>query len=124
MPVHANTGGVIVNRERELPKLTHLQFLVVAQLLDGERSGRQMRSDLAAEGLEKSGPGFYQMMARMEESGLVEGWYGQAQIGDQDVTERRYRLANKGRKLWGSTLRFYLRYASRSEAKEVTTASH
>jgi len=111
-----------MKRDRELPKLTHLQFVVVSLLLDGERSGRQMRSALADEGLDKSGPAFYQMMARMEETGLIEGWYGQAQIGDQDVTERRYRLTDKGRKLWDSTLRFYLRFSTRPGPKGVAMA--
>ena len=37
--------------------------------------GRQQLEELDRLGVEKSGPAFYRLMARLEESGLVEGWY-------------------------------------------------
>jgi DNA-binding PadR family transcriptional regulator len=96
----------------ELPGFTHLQFVVVSLLMDGERSGRQIRSSLADEGVDRSGPAFYQMMARMEEGGLVQGRYEPAWIGGQEVIERLYQVTDEGRKRWDSTLRFYRRFCS------------
>jgi hypothetical protein len=77
--------------DRELPRLTHLQFLVLCILLSGEQSGRIIRQAIEDYGIRRSAPAFYQMMARLERDGMVEGWYGQVKVRDQAVTERRYR---------------------------------
>ena len=56
-----------------LPRITHLQFLVLDILTTGQEFGRQLRKQLAANGVRKSGPGFYQLMARMEDGWRVMG---------------------------------------------------
>ena len=56
-----------------VPKLTHLQFLVIGVLLRGDCSGRVVRSELEAFGIRKSGPAFYQLMARLEDAGWDNG---------------------------------------------------
>src|ERR1700719_1972156 len=91
----------------ELPAITHLQFLVLGVLLSGEQSGRAIRRIIAGYGLRRSAPAFYQMMARMERDGMVEGWYEQVMAGDQAVTERRHRATASGSKLWPRTRAFY-----------------
>jgi DNA-binding PadR family transcriptional regulator len=91
-----------------LPPITHMQFLVLEALAEGERHGRDLRARLAAYRVRSSGPAFYQMMARLEQSGLVEGWYEQALVHGQHVKERRYRLARPGRRALDETRRFYL----------------
>ena len=94
-------------RKPQLPDLTHLQFLVLAVLHGGEQPGRVVRDALAAYGVRRSAAAFYQMMARLERDGLVDGYYGQVVVGDQSVTERRYRITAAGTKVWSETRAFY-----------------
>jgi|SRR5678816_482565 DNA-binding PadR family transcriptional regulator len=94
-------------RKPQLPGLTHLQFLVLAVLHGGEQPGRVVRDALAAYGVRRSAAAFYQMMARLERAGLVDGYYGQVVVGDQNVTERRYRITPAGTRIWSDTRAFY-----------------
>lgn len=90
-----------------LPDLSHLQFIVLAQLLGAERSGRQIRGVLKRYRVRQSGPAFYQMMARMEKAGLAEGWYTQDVVDGQVIKERHYRLTEAGAAAWRECRRFY-----------------
>ena len=92
---------------RSLPSLTHLQYLVLGVLKADEQPGRVIRQTLAAYGVKRSGPAFYQLMARLEKGRLVEGWYEQLVVGDQSVTERRYRITPEGARLWTKAQAFY-----------------
>jgi DNA-binding PadR family transcriptional regulator len=92
-----------------LPTLTHLQFLVIDCLGAQEVTGRELRERLAKQGTELSGPAFYQMMSRLEESKLVEGWYNQKTLEGQVIRERQYRLTGDGVEAFNATLRFYNR---------------
>ena len=94
-------------RDHELPALSHLQFLVVGILLPGERSGRSIRRILEQYQIPRSAPAFYQMMARLERDGIVLGTYEQIKVGDQSVTERRYRATRAGARLWERSYSFY-----------------
>ena len=93
---------------KKLPEITHLQFLVLEALAAEERAGRDLRALLAAYGLKNSAPAFYQMMGRLEEAGLVEGWYDQKLVAGQNVKERRYRVTRAGRRALDETQAFYL----------------
>ena len=90
-----------------LPSVTHLQFLVLGLLRGGEQAGREIRDVLVRYGVKSTTAAFYQMMARLERDRLVEGWYEQITIGDQAVTERRYRLRSSGERLWREARAFY-----------------
>jgi DNA-binding PadR family transcriptional regulator len=90
-----------------LPPITHLQFLVLGCLLNEEQPGRTIRETIAEYGVRRSGPAFYQMMSRLERAKLVEGWYEQVVVGDQAVTERRYRIRPAGARVWRETSEFY-----------------
>jgi DNA-binding PadR family transcriptional regulator len=90
-----------------VPALTHLQYLVLGVLRVDEQPGRVLRQALAAYGVRRSGPAFYQLMARMEKARLVDGWYEPVVVGDQTVTERRYRITPEGERLWTRAHRFY-----------------
>jgi DNA-binding PadR family transcriptional regulator len=94
-------------QDARIPRLTHLQFLVLGQLRDGERPGRVIRDALAAHGVKRSAPAFYQLMARLERDGLVQGWYEPVIVGDQAVRERRYRITASGTRAWRQTRLFY-----------------
>jgi len=90
-----------------IPEITHLQFLVLCAIGGRLRPGREVREKLAAEGYDKSLPAFYQMMARMEDGGLVTGSTHSIFVGDQTVTERRYKVTGAGRKARQDTIEFY-----------------
>jgi len=97
-----------LNRCVQLPQLPPLQFLILAFLVrQDELSGRDMRELLAQSGAKSTAPAYYQLMARMEDAGFVEGWYSQKQIEHQVVNERRYRITASGRDAWKSTGDFY-----------------
>lgn len=92
-----------------LPKLTHLQFLVVSELLRGDAPGRDLRARLTAADVRQSGPAFYQMMAGLEDAGFVSGWYEQQIIDGQIIRERHYKLLATGKKAWQASSDFYVR---------------
>jgi|SRR5215204_252380 len=92
---------------RAIPEITHLQFLVLGILRGGERPGRLIRRTLARHGVSRTGPAFYQMMARLEDAGLVGGEYDQKVVEGQIIKERRYTLTPAGEAAWTSTRTFY-----------------
>jgi len=92
---------------RRIPEITHLQFLVLGMLRGGERTGRVVRRTLKRHGIERSGPAFYQMMARLEDAGLVAGEYDQKIVDGQIIKERRYSLTSQGESAWSATRAFY-----------------
>ena len=93
---------------RAVPAITHLQFLVLGLLRGGERRGRFIRRALERHGVRRSAPAFYQMMARLEDAALLEGWYEQKVIDAQLIKERHYRLRPAGARAWSVTRDFYL----------------
>jgi hypothetical protein len=92
-----------------LPRLTHLQFLVIAELSRGSARGRQLRSGLEDAGVRQSGPAFYQMMAGLEDAEYVSGWYEQQVVEGQIIRERHYKVLASGKKAWRESRDFYLR---------------
>jgi DNA-binding PadR family transcriptional regulator len=109
-------------RSQRLPRLTHLQFLVLGLLRSGETAGRVVREGLAAHGVKRTAPAFYQLMARLERDGLVDGWYEQITVRDQAVTERRYKLRPQGMKLWTEARDFYAGVAAQGAAARWSDA--
>jgi hypothetical protein len=102
-----------------IPDLTHLQFLVLTTLLDGEQAGRYVREKLAEQGVRKTGPAFYQLMARLEDSGLVKGWYDQKIVEGQIIKERRYKLTGTGVRAWEEVRDFYVAHTQRLRLQGV-----
>jgi DNA-binding PadR family transcriptional regulator len=92
---------------RRIPEITHLQFLVLGMLRGGARAGRVVRRTLKRHGIDRSGPAFYQMMARLEDAGLVAGEYDQKIVDGQIIKERRYSLTARGETAWTATRAFY-----------------
>lgn len=92
---------------KSLPPLTHMQFVVLESLCTEERAGRDLRALLASFNVRSSGPAFYQMMGRLEESAFVEGWYDQKLVGGQNIKERRYRITRSGLRAVADTRAFY-----------------
>ena len=92
---------------RQLPALSHLQFLALGVILSAEEPGRVIRDVVAEYGVRRTGAAFYQLMARLERDGLIEGWYEPIVVGDQSVRERRYRITAAGSRAWRQTRAFY-----------------
>ncbi len=87
--------------------LPHLQFAVLGVLGAARRPGREVREELRALGLKKTGPTFYRLMTRLEESGLIEGWYEQEVRDGQIFRERLYRALPDGVRAWEGTRDFH-----------------
>ena len=90
-----------------LPELSHLQFVVLDALSGSVKRGKKLREDLAELGVKKSGPAFYQLMARLEEGKFVKGWYEQEIIDGQIIKERHYQLLGNGIKAVNQMKVFY-----------------
>jgi len=88
--------------------ITHLQFLVLAALRREPRFGRHVRRELSVRGVRRTAPAFYQMMARLEDAGLVLGEYDQKIVQGQIIKERRYTLTVAGEEAWKATRDFYV----------------
>jgi DNA-binding PadR family transcriptional regulator len=92
---------------RALPPLSHLQFLALGVVLGGDEPGRTIRDVLAGFGERRTVAAFYQLMARLERDGLVDGWYEAITVGGQPAKERRYRITRAGAVAWRQTRAFY-----------------
>ena len=91
-----------------LPRLTHLQFLVLTELSHGTGRGRDLRQRLRDAGVRQSGPAFYQMMSLLEDSGFVSGWYEQRVVAGQIIRERHYKVETVGKKALQESKMFYV----------------
>ena len=91
-----------------VPQLTHLQFLVAGILRGHNLPGREVRKQLKAFNVRKSGPAFYQLMSRLEDAGLVEGSYHQEIVDGQIIRERHYRITASGSRSWEASRDFYV----------------
>jgi DNA-binding PadR family transcriptional regulator len=90
-----------------LPQLSHLQAAVLDALGPRELSGRELREALKQRKIKKDGPAFYQLMSRLEEAKLVEGYYDEKIVEGQRIKERRYILKGEGAKALRDTTSFY-----------------
>ena len=105
-----------------VPEISHLQFLALGALLRGEQSGRAVRAALEPFGVRRTSAAFYQFMARLERDGLIEGWYEQVEVGDQRVTERRYRITASGKRAWRATRAFNAAVDAVAESGDLSNA--
>jgi len=102
----------------KIPELSHLQFVVIGAVRTEERSGRQIRSELKRYRVRQSGPAFYQMMARLEKAGLVEGRYTQEVVDGQIIKERCYRITASGEQAWQECRSFFAHALRSDEGRE------
>lgn len=56
----------------------------------GDQDGRTLRDRLAAAGFRMDGCGFYQAMARLEDTGLARGWYVEEVVEGVVIKTRWY----------------------------------
>ncbi len=93
--------------------ITHLQYLVLTELMHGDAAGHELRQMLKDEGINKSAPAFYQLMSRLEEGKWVKGEYWNVDIDGQICRERRYEITGGGR----AAAEDYWRFANARAAK-------
>jgi DNA-binding PadR family transcriptional regulator len=96
-----------------IPDITHLQYLLLGGLVDGDRPGRELRGLLDQQGHRMSGPAFYQLMARMEDAKLVKGRYEQKVVEGQIIKERVYKINGGGVAAFEQARDFYAAVAAR-----------
>ena len=89
------------------PEMSYLQILIIEGIGGGRVAGRQIREHLKQNGVSKTGPAFYELMSRLENSGFVQGEIEQKVIDGQDVTERFYRVTSKGANAALETVGFF-----------------
>jgi len=95
-----------------LPTLSHLQGIVLDSLGARELTGRELRAALKLQKVRKSGPAFYQLMARLEDSNFIEGRYEEKIIEGQRIRERRYKMLSEGQKALSELHSFYSQRAN------------
>ena len=98
-----------------VPKLSHIQFMILTLLQADDASGKQIREALGRAGVRRSGPGFYQIMSRMEDAGFVRGEYRQEIVDSQIIRERCYEISVSGRRACRDSRDFYLEWIGRLE---------
>ncbi len=92
-----------------LPKITHLQCLVLEMLGPRPRVGRELRDLLANSGVHVTRPAFYQLMLRLEDSGHASGAYCTKVVDGQTIKERQYCITAAGIRAFNEALDFYSR---------------
>jgi len=90
-----------------IPKTTNTQFAVLSILRGEEQWGRDVRASLKAEGWNSTNASFYELMDRMESSGLVEGRYEERDVLGQKFKERRYKITGEGVAAMNDVAAFY-----------------
>ncbi len=81
----------------QLPSITPLQYLVLTAVMNETQAGSVIRQRLERYGAKKSLAAFYQLMARLEQAGLIHGRYVVKEEGDLTYRERLYSIADEGR---------------------------
>lgn len=100
-------------------ELTRLQYAILSLIPgngDDSIKGADLRTLLAkAFRIKRSGPSFYQAMARLEEAKLATGDYQHSVIDNHPIKTRVYRITQRGVKACKDTREFYIshRYGGR-----------
>ena len=88
--------------------MTPLQALVIAILLEGEHTSRQLLDELASHEIQMHTTSLYRAMGRMEVAQYVCGRYRQYQLADgRSIRERHYRVSETGFNQWQKTRSYY-----------------
>lgn len=97
-----------------LPNLSHLQFQILDCMGSHEITGRDLRAALKEKGVSKSGPAFYQLMNRLEDSDFVKKRVEPKNIEGQEIKESLYKIGGLGIEARHAA---YQSYASSNTAK-------
>jgi DNA-binding PadR family transcriptional regulator len=95
-----------------LPEMTSLQFLVLHLMFGGERSGTQLRDDLASLGVRRSHASVSRLVQRMIADGYLTIEQRERTEGCQVIRERYYSVTDVGVAHWHATRQFYASLSS------------
>lgn len=90
------------------PPLTHLQSLVIKLILSGRHEAPEIRDGLRAFGACYSCAAFYELMGRMDDSGLIAGKQCRSVQTGELVMRWDYDVTDRGREMLRHTARFYM----------------
>ena len=96
-----------------IPRLSHIQFMILVFLQARDSTGKEIRGALDQAGVRRSGPGFYQIMSRLEDAGFIRGEYQQDVVAGQIIRERRYQITAGGRRSCRDSRDFYQEWIGR-----------
>jgi DNA-binding PadR family transcriptional regulator len=87
--------------------LSHVQAMILQLITEaasapsegssGRVAGIDLRSQLKAEGYGTSGPGFYQIMGRLEDNGYIKACESKVMIGGKSYRQKEYSITGAGR---------------------------
>lgn len=104
-------------RRLRLPKITPLHFLTLRLLFEGQKSGHQLRQELAARGVAMGRSAFSQVIRRMEWARLVRGDDASQTRSGRAIRYRVYRATTAGLRAWRRARRFYASMALPADTK-------
>jgi DNA-binding PadR family transcriptional regulator len=90
-----------------IPKLTQVQVALLCALKGGEMWGRDVRATLKADGYWASSAAFYDLVNRLELSGLLESRTEERDVLGQKFVERRYQLTRVGTEALDEAVAYY-----------------
>lgn len=90
-----------------LPAISALQAAILDSIGAREVPGHELRERLKKLGINKSGPAFYQAMARLEEAEFVTGRYEFEVVEDQSLRRRVYKITGNGLKALQAAVSFH-----------------
>jgi hypothetical protein len=98
-------------RQPELPRLTHLQFIVLRlAAVPGGLAGRDVREQVKPYSGSAALSAFWKTMARLEQAGYLTGSY-EFSLGDRGPMMRRYRTTAAGVKACRQSCEFYAKHS-------------
>lgn len=84
------------------PEVTGLEAAILRIISGGERSANEIRKHLRDGDVSKTRADFYELMGRMEEDSLIDGFYVDLDIGLSKSKERRYRITSMGKRAYAA----------------------
>jgi len=90
-----------------VPDLSHVQFFVLESLMVCPLSTKQLRSELHGVGWARSKPTFHELTKRLEERGLIHGFFERKFVGYFVIRERHYEITTAGVRAYHEAQAFY-----------------
>ena len=88
-------------------ELSVKEFHILSELMAREMPGRDLHRSLCEEVSHISGPGFYKIMAKLRNMGLVSYRSEKIEVNGYNVREHRYTICVSGRKAVEEIARYH-----------------
>ena len=90
-----------------LPDISHVQFFTLESLMVCPLPGKELRSELHEVGWARSQPTFHELTKRLEERGLIRGFYVRKFVGFFSIRERHFEITVAGVRAYHEAQAFY-----------------